>query len=221
MSWAEIKKAINSDLSLPLNKLITQGVYGLKTTRGYGNINASSDYKTLLNVTGKGYLANMLFYGTTSNNTYSKTLTLKMIIDDKNVLYLEFPQIPTITSSRYSTLNITAGIVNLKSGVINDTLFRPFADYDNASETSYGDLKLNNIQLANLGARTGRQFLKLSSDLQIIPAINFKGGEYYLSTVVLMNELIRFEKNIKIQVLGDGLAPIGSSEYLATYILDE
>ena len=218
MSWAEIKK-VNSNLGLPLNEMISKEsqkcIYGLKTIHGSSNVTASTSWKTIVNVSGKGYLLNALFCGNLDGgSSYSKTMTFKITIDDEVVLHLYFN--PTYGGGT-AELSAVTGIMNLKSGILSDG-FSPFFDYDTFD--SYTGANLFKILIFTNSERRGRKFISFSPDMQTITTGSLKSNEYsYYNVVVPMNELLKFEKNFKVEVLGDGVKDIGVGEYLITYTL--
>lgn len=219
MSWAEIKK-VNSNLGLPLNEMISKEsqkcIYGLKTIYGSSVVTASTSWKTIANVSGKGYLLNALFCGQlSSGSSYSKTMTFKITIDDEVVLHLYFN--PTYEGEA-TFLTVITGIVNLKSGILSEG-FNPFFDYDNLT-SKYSITDLASVSLIGMEGRKARKFISFSKNMQTLTTRSLTLNETANYTVVApMNELLKFEKNFKVEVLGDGKKSIGIGEYLITYTL--
>lgn len=218
MSWAEIKK-VNSNLGLPLNEMISKEsqkcIYGLKTILGSSAVSASTSWKTIANVIGKGYLLNALFCGELGKgSSCSKTMTFKITIDDEVVLHLYFN--PTNTSTAY-TLEVVTGIMNLKSGMLSDG-FSPFFDYDTLGSSVISS-KLSSINLFDPSGTPSRKFISFSPNMQTFTTKFISSGLSYYNVLVPMNELLKFEKNFKVEVLGDGVNVIGTGEYLVTYTL--
>lgn len=219
MSWAEIKK-VNSNLGLPINEMISKEsqkcIYGLKTILGSSAVSASTSWKTIANVFGKGYLLNALFCGQLGKGSgFSKTMTFKITIDDEVVLHLYFN--PTNTSISY-TLEVVTGIMNLKSGMLSDG-FSPFFDYDRLSSSAISS-KLSSINLFDASGTPSRKFISFSPNMQTFTTSELtSSGFSYYNVLVPMNELLKFEKNFKVEVLGDGVKHIGVGEYLVTYTL--
>lgn len=220
MSWAEIKK-VNSNLGLPINEMISKEsqkcIYGLRTAYGSSGVSASTSWKTIANVNGKGYLLNALFCGQLDGGiNRSKTMTFKITIDDEVVLHLYFN--PTYAGST-SRLQVITGIMNLKSGTLS-TGFSPFFDCDNLTTSSIGNANLSNIPIFSTSGKNGRKFISFSPNMQTFTTSSLILNEYaYYSVLAPMNELLKFEKNFKVEVLGDGVKPIDVGEYLVTYTL--
>lgn len=80
MSWAEVKKALNTNIDVPLNKLLEQIDDIITPGRGYQNVYGVSGAatKTLLSVTGKGRLKGVVMY---SYYAGTAIVRLEIIID--------------------------------------------------------------------------------------------------------------------------------------------
>lgn len=215
MSWAEIKK-VNSDLSLPLNDLILDTsdncVRGLKTITG-----SSADYtsnpqftglKTIANVTGKGRIANCLFYYPLNHNAnavppVTSYVIFKLIVDDKPIFHVKHA-ITNASSHNH------IGIVNIKG---------QYFDYDTSNDGSHSTKPINDLKLNAQGDKIRRTFIDLSPDLQEITDefTQIIDIQHY----VLMDKCIRFNKNFKFTVETESDRYINRYDYLITYKLED
>lgn len=226
MSWAEVKK-INSDLSMPLNELLLDEsqkcVYGLKTSRAYINSgnDITSSFKTLVNVSGKGCLANLLFYGFLEGTGYNvgASCLVKVTVDDKIILNLK---INPVYSGDTSKLNAIMGILNLKSGSFSSDVFEPLCDLNNMKGDVDYKTKLNKILTSSNSKATQRGYIDFSSNLKTISTGTIKTTTTgNLLEVVLMNKLLHFNKGFKLEVASGADKNITNYEHLVTYTLDD
>ncbi|MBQ4523344.1 MAG: hypothetical protein IJA10_10405 [Lachnospiraceae bacterium] len=225
MSWAEVKK-INSDLSKPLNELLLDEaqkcVYGLKTSRVYVSSTTdviSSTFKTLVSVTGKGCLANALFYGYLGGSSTAQSCLVKLTVDDEVILNLKFN--PTYGGST-AKIEVTTGILNLKSGIVSSNGFSPFFSMSNISGGSTLTSKLDEIFILTNAAQYSRDFLEFSPNLQELGTSSIPINETgELLELVLMNKLLRFNKGFKLEVASGDANNIKNYEHLVTYTLDD
>ena len=100
MSWAEIKKAVNSNLDIPLNDYVA---CGSPVFLGVYNSGATGLTGTLVEVSGKGRL-NYVFFGSANLTQNETTPKLKVTVDGEPIAYWQFVQ--NVSGSYEPTLSI-------------------------------------------------------------------------------------------------------------------
>lgn len=228
MSWAEVKKSVNSNLQKPLNKLIDDefqnSIYGLKSVIGKSTEGTiTSDYFELLNITGKGNLINALvgLFLESDEDNHSQKGLLRITIDDKIILYLISDTTNTIPYYSYNIM----GIMNIKSGVFYNYSFYPLIGCHTQNNNNVGTYMTNPIENI-IGYQPGlkRSFVEFSNNLQrLIPNITNTDTDSHLTLQYLVPTArpIRFEKNCKIEIASGSDKMIKNYDYAITYTLDE
>ena len=132
MSWDEVKKAINSDLNVPLNERMTwvSGIIPRGQIIKTSSVNRKSDESPswsgdLVNVTVKGMLAGSAFISSSWNNLSSASMTIN-IDSGKRVINLgsSNTEMKIDTDALGSTFSINENPLNLSGGahIYNDVI---------------------------------------------------------------------------------------------------
>lgn len=84
MSWSEIKKAVNSNLNVPLDKKIDK-VLNSECMWIYQSGTLSGGEKTILSVNGSGYLHEVLYKPATKDSSFSLYVDDKLFLRERNL----------------------------------------------------------------------------------------------------------------------------------------
>ena len=172
MSWAEIKKAVNSNIDVPLD---TRMSCGLLKVLADGGVNVGPS----LNIQGKGII-NHIYYKT-SAPVNTTTPRLKITVDD-NVIFDKCVRNPNASGS--------AGDVRL--GFVSSVFMSNYPTIIGTGKT-YSDDYLNSFEAA---VDRNIQTVDMSSSPETYLQQN---KNYYF---IVADKPLAFNKNLKIETIG-------------------
>ena len=202
--WKATKKAINSNISKPLNTLIDErindAIEEMRKRQILGAINVVSNTHTpgqtitALDISGSGVLYFAFVYGYMKSNGITSA-SIQVIVDDETILNAKL--ISTSTTNPYNRL---VGLADMMSLVLQDD------KYYYIPTTKGGKMLSSDISPWSLN---------LSPDLQTLSGYSDDG-------IVFLKNGLRFNRNLKVIVTSEGSAGT-TSEIVASsigYILD-
>ena len=174
MSWAEIKKAVNSNLDIPLNKLVSGA--NVKLVGGAGSIPT-----TVIDITGKGLLNAMIIKYANMNGTVY-TPYIKLEIDGE--VYYDVALSPGNTYG--SAQNIALTFANANCG---------FYDSDNIQ---FQPLKGMTLDIAYAKGVTNREaYIPFSSQQVQVSKVHTDSSHLPFNGIIA-DQSIPFSKSLKI-----------------------
>ena len=172
MSWSEIKKAVNSDLSKPLNELITRKSYNKHISATYSSNQLANylKYQTIANVVGSGKIHSIAI-----SNQNDNFMIAKISVDDEVIFNATFSKLSMAEFDYYRDAH----------GSTACTVFGPDSNTGTMSDGANRLLYTGNIQDGDLK----------TTDLPFVNESKNMGRGYFV-----LNEPIIFNKSFKIEV---------------------